>query len=287
MSDLFEDLKSFQELDFENNWNSSVNLSEEENSLFPNTEAMNTTDFDNNPLLSSAILGIDTENIDLIFEDELGTTDIDLPIKEEENETVMPSPTHNQEFITGIDIKEEPQPAGNVQEILSIHSYSQMETNQPQIMEVKKTEKVQKPVIRRVKTQSKITKKSKRKVKPVKRFADSSDEDDESDEELKPKSTNGKAKRKLYEMAPFSDPDMERCRLNAINAKINRDKKKKEKNALQSEMSKLQQENQELKKKNKKYRKQLTSFEARLSILESIIRAHQLEDTVKASDPEE
>lgn len=261
---LFEDLKSFQELDFEQNWNQSVNLSDEENSLFPNTEAMNSTVFEHNPLLSSATIndGFDIENMDLIFQDELGTTDIDLPIKHEENETVMPSPTRN------------------VQDILSIHSYSQMD-NKPQIEELEEAQK--KPVIRRVKA-SKVTKKSKRQIKPVKRFAaiDSSD-DEMSDNDDKPK-TKRSQKQKLYEMAPFEDPDMERCRLNAINAKMNRDKKKKEKNVLQSEMSKLQAENQELKKKNRKYRKQLSSFEARLSILESIIRAHPgLEESVKAS----
>lgn len=39
------------------------------------------------------------------------------------------------------------------------------------------------------------------------------------------KSTQSR-KTKLYEMAPFSDPNKERERMNALNAKRNRDRKK-------------------------------------------------------------
>merc|ERR1711972_1074793 len=89
------------------------------------------------------------------------------------------------------------------------------------------------------------------------------------------KSTSaGNRKVKLYEQEPFSDPEMERCRQNAINAKINRDRKNKEKNAMTKEMAKLRRENQDLKKKNQKYRTRLTDFESRLQLLETFIRSN-------------
>ena len=53
--------------------------------------------------------------------------------------------------------------------------------------------------------------------------------------------TNG---RRLYEARPFDDPVKERCRRNAINAKLNRERKAKEKEALARQMSLLRKENQ-------------------------------------------
>jgi hypothetical protein len=55
-------------------------------------------------------------------------------------------------------------------------------------------------------------------------------------------------KRKLYEARPFEDPERERNRRNAINAKLNRDRKKKERNALMTQMSVLRKDNEKLSK---------------------------------------
>ena len=145
---------------------------------------------------------------------------------------------------------------------------------------------------------------AKRQRKPVRHFDESSEEENDSDYE--PEMSSNKIKKtrenstsksnstisnnssnrkaKLYEQSPFSDPDMERCRQNAINAKINRDRKRNEKNSMQKEMSKLRRENQDLKKKNQKYRQRLTSFESRLAVLESLIRSQpRLDEMLKAS----
>ena len=49
--------------------------------------------------------------------------------------------------------------------------------------------------------------------------------------------------QRLYEAKPFEDPVKERCRRNAINAKLNRERKAKEKEALARQMSLLRKEN--------------------------------------------
>ena len=49
--------------------------------------------------------------------------------------------------------------------------------------------------------------------------------------------------QRLYEAQPFDDPVKERCRRNAINAKLNRERKAKEKEALARQMSMLRKEN--------------------------------------------
>lgn len=179
----------------------------------------------------------------------------------------------------------EAKPEVTAQDVLSIHSYSQPIENEP-VKEDLKPETVEKPkVLRKIQT-GRVTK---RQRKPVKRFDDSSDE---SDEEFEPKrvrqnSGNTSRKTKLYEMPAFADPEMETKRQNAINAKMNRDRKKSEKNQLQSQMNKLKKENESLKSKNKKYRSRLSSLEQRLEILEAVINTHGLGSTLKSSEPEE
>merc|ERR1719270_1279398 len=53
-------------------------------------------------------------------------------------------------------------------------------------------------------------------------------------------------KRKLYEMEPLADPVAERNRLNALNAKKNRDRKKQQLQLAEEEIDKLREENDEL-----------------------------------------
>lgn len=241
---LFED---FQELDFEQSWSNSSNLlSEEENNLFPD---MN---IDSNPLLSSASLDYENiANMDIIFEDSI------MPVHntfQEEIDTIPTAIKEEMEAEIPPQVEKEPENKAKIED----HCYSQPKK------EVS----------------------SKRKRKPVKRFDDSDSESD-SDDEVKPKKSklsSSNKKTKLYEMEPFSDPEMEKCRQNAINAKINRDRKKNEKSNLQSEIKTLKKENLDLKKKNLKYKTRLSSFEARLQVLESILRSNP--DLVKAAGNE-
>jgi len=164
--------------------------------------------------------------------------------------------------------------------------------------------KVQTPKKTQVLKQVQNGRVAKRQRKPVRHFDESSEEENDSDYEPEMSSNQNKRTRenstsksnttisnnssnrkaKLYEQGPFSDPDMERCRQNAVNAKINRDRKRNEKNSMSKEMSKLRRENQDLKKKNQKYRQRLTSFESRLAVLESLIRSQpRLDEMLKAS----
>ena len=299
-----EDVKSFQELDFDNFWdlaNATLPLSDEEKTLFPD---MNQVIFhieeNGNPLLSSAAMEdtpvletysdeSDNSFIGGVFEDvniEYPMPEgIDLDMKEEP--TTLSSPTRNAEL---------------VEDVLSIHSYSQPSNCNPEkadeIVELKHQEESKsKQRTRKVsERQTKVKQEqptntiTKRARKPVKRFAESSDDESEDEYDTKSKRArcnssvqNLRKKVKLYEMAPFDDPEMERCRQNAINAKVNRDRKKKEKNAMQSEMSQLRHENASLREKNRRYRARMAGFEARLLALENIIRSNRLDGLLKAS----
>jgi hypothetical protein len=57
-----------------------------------------------------------------------------------------------------------------------------------------------------------------------------------------------KRNAKLNEQKPFENPELERCRQNALNAKLNCERKKREKEGIAMEMTKLRTENQRLKK---------------------------------------
>ena len=296
-TDFFEELRDFTNGDFEEVWdisNELNSLSDEEKALFPDTAAINMDNM-NNPMLSSVImddndlfmedgnqkLSDEMDMLNQLLEDtrDNDIPDIDLPIKEEVDDTVMPSPARNY-----------------AEEIKAIHSYCQPEPiiEEPPKTEVKKQPKVN--VLKENKSslnQVQSGRVMKRTRRPVKRFEDSSD-DSESDAEHAPaskstrkskksktvsisKSSSNSRRVKLYEMRPFSDPEKERCRINAINAKINRDRKKNERNNISQEMSNLRQENKQLKSKNRKYKQRLSSFEARLESLEAIIRANNID----------
>ena len=65
-------------------------------------------------------------------------------------------------------------------------------------------------------------------------------------------------KLKLYEVnCPLNNPEAEKCRLNAINAKKNRDKKKMQLQEAQCEISELRRENAELREQAENVREEL------------------------------
>jgi len=64
-------------------------------------------------------------------------------------------------------------------------------------------------------------------------------------------------KKKLYEFEPLKDPIAERNRLNALNAKKNRDRKKQELLEATSEIEKLREENDELRAETDSYKDML------------------------------
>jgi hypothetical protein len=92
---------------------------------------------------------------------------------------------------------------------------------------------------------------------------------------------NGKAK--LYAVKPLADPSAEKARLNAINAKKNRDFKKREKEIIAQEVASLRHENGTLKKTAAAMRKRAAEAESELRRLQAAIRSNQLEDVIKAA----
>merc|ERR1712018_798496 len=152
---------------------------------------------------------------------------------------------------------------------------------------------------------------SKRQVKPRKHFDESEvdDEDDNSDFEVVVKSkrkagsktlkrltssgpkkdksstTNDPHRKlKLWEIeTPFEDPAEEQKRLNAINAKKNRDIKKKQKQSMEKTMTALRQSNEKLQKKYSKSRQRLTAIEAQLQAIVSVIGRDQIDSMLKSS----
>ena len=63
-----------------------------------------------------------------------------------------------------------------------------------------------------------------------------------------------KAVVKLYEQEPFENPALERCRQNALNAKLNREKKKVAREQMEREVARLRSENARLRSENARLR---------------------------------
>jgi len=80
-------------------------------------------------------------------------------------------------------------------------------------------------------------------------------------------------KRKLYEMGPFSDPIKERERLNALNAKRNRDRKKTLIGNAQHEIFKLKTLNKKLIKDATMDKKKLSAAQREIKLLKSRLQS--------------
>jgi len=80
-------------------------------------------------------------------------------------------------------------------------------------------------------------------------------------------------KRKLYEMEPLNDPVAEKNRLNALNAKKNRDRKKQQLMMAEEEIEKLKEENEELKAETDNYKDQLDAARQELEELKQLFKA--------------
>jgi len=79
-------------------------------------------------------------------------------------------------------------------------------------------------------------------------------------------------KAKLYEMAPLTDPAAEKNRLNALNAKKNRDRKKAQLAEAETEISRLREENDELRSEAEEVRDELDAAKRELSELRSSMK---------------
>jgi len=126
----------------------------------------------------------------------------------------------------------------------SIHSYSIMNVKKP------KTMKSKRPANFGKQKQLVLTNKGQRFSVPVSR-----------------------RKRKLYEMEPLADPVAERNRLNALNAKKNRDRKKQQLQLAEEEIDKLREENDELRAESENFKDQLDEARQELALLKQMFKA--------------
>jgi hypothetical protein len=90
-----------------------------------------------------------------------------------------------------------------------------------------------------------------------------------------------KKNAKLYEQKPFENPELERCRQNALNAKLNRERKKREKEGMAKEMTKLRTENQRLKRQEAAMKSRAGDAERELQRLRTLLRSQNLSDIVE------
>ncbi|KAK4304516.1 hypothetical protein Pmani_023532 [Petrolisthes manimaculis] len=80
------------------------------------------------------------------------------------------------------------------------------------------------------------------------------------------------AKRKAYELGPQNDPQMERCRQNAINAKRNREEKKAHMMELERKVESISQERDELAGENESLREAKEKLEQQVKHLNNVLR---------------
>lgn len=80
-------------------------------------------------------------------------------------------------------------------------------------------------------------------------------------------------KQKLYEMEPLNDPVAEKNRLNALNAKKNRDRKKQQLAEAEMEISRLKDENDELRTEAEETRDELETARRELAELRALVKS--------------
>jgi len=82
------------------------------------------------------------------------------------------------------------------------------------------------------------------------------------------KKSTGSRKRKLYELdSPLPTPELEKCRLNAINAKKNRDLKKQQLEMASAEIKRLRRENTELRDEVNSAREEMEELRAEMAAM--------------------
>ncbi len=88
---------------------------------------------------------------------------------------------------------------------------------------------------------------------------------------------------RLYEQKPFDDPELERCRLNALSAKANRDRKRQEQQRMQEELHKLREENRKMKLSQASLAAKARKAQDIVDRFKALLRAERLEDLLAAA----
>lgn len=288
----------FQEKDFESIWELKEPLSDEERELFPDStcnndfsmdNSMNTPLLDQDPILTTAGLA---EIVTPPLADFLPVTDL-------EQEEGVDTPT--------LQIKEEPE----ISYPISIHSYclppkdykpeEALEGDEVHYEDESEDDRQSEPKVdlnaggrKRVASISNqgeevAPRRSHRQPKRRKFSHSETESEDETVVKAEPvmkgpkKDTFSNGKRKLYKSGPMQDPEMERARINAINAKRNRDRKKQERQNMEQEMRRLKSENQGLRRTANQMKERASNAEAELRRLRDMLCHSDLQHVLKAT----
>jgi len=91
----------------------------------------------------------------------------------------------------------------------------------------------------------------------------------------------GNGKPKLYAKKPFKNPEREKARQNAINAKLNREKKKREAEELQVEMKALKDKNNQLRMSLKSLSSRAALAEKELAAIKELLVSAKVSELLK------
>jgi len=80
---------------------------------------------------------------------------------------------------------------------------------------------------------------------------------------------------------PFKNPKQEKARLNAINAKKNRDKKKKENARVNAEMERLREQNDGMQKSIERFEVRAAKAERELAAVKELLVSANLGEIIK------
>jgi len=177
--------------------------------------------------------------------------DLILPVNSENFELISPMGSEEEEEMEECDYKEEQENIAvdtntnaTSARAIEIHSYSVLKVKKPKTLKSRRPTTINKRQLTKT-----ITSQGQKFDIPVKRH-----------------------KKKLYEFEPLNDPIAERNRLNALNAKKNRDKKKQELMEATAEIERLREERDELRAESESYRDMLDSARMEVEELKRMLK---------------
>jgi len=254
---LFQEISSFQKEDFENYWAEANPLSDQELDLFtsppqqisPREMEFNFCLFENDPMLSTTM-----DSDDLVMRNAAADVETNFDLE-------LPSPVGS--YSSQPDTIYYSESEEEADHVSLDHDYGK-------VCEVK-----EEPV--------EYEEKPKRPTRPRRRqrrrrYQSQRSEDEDQEEEVVIFS-NGKPK--LYAERPFKNPQQERARLNAINAKKNRDRKKMESAGVKMEMEKLREQNDKMKKSLQRFEVRAAQAERELAAIKELLQLANLGDLLK------
>lgn len=130
---------------------------------------------------------------------------------------------------------------------------------------------------RRPVRQRRRQKRGRRRPRPAARRPEPGTSDDDDDKE----GIFSNGKPKLYAERPFKNPQLERARLNAINAKKNRDRKKQESARMEGEMRALREQNARMQRSLRRFEVRAEQAERELEAIKTLLRSANLGDLLK------